>query len=107
MKQLTYILKTMRPRQWAKNVFIFAALVFDGQLSNPQSLLVTTIAFLLFCLASSLVYIVNDLVDDQECGHRCCCPFFAGLPGSIYPVARFRMDHFFLFRPDGDVFPLA
>lgn len=63
MKQLTYILKTMRPRQWAKNVFIFAALVFDGQLSNPQSLLVTTIAFLLFCLASSLVYIVNDLAD--------------------------------------------
>ena len=63
MKQLTYILKTMRPRQWAKNVFIFAALVFDGQLSNPQSLLMTTIAFLLFCLASSLVYIVNDLAD--------------------------------------------
>jgi 4-hydroxybenzoate polyprenyltransferase len=66
MKQLTYILKTMRPRQWAKNVFIFAALVFDGQLSNPQSLLVTTIAFLLFCLASSLVYIVNDLVDIES-----------------------------------------
>jgi 4-hydroxybenzoate polyprenyltransferase len=66
MKQLTYILKTMRPRQWAKNVFIFAALVFDGQLSNPQSLLMTTIAFLLFCLASSLVYIVNDLVDIES-----------------------------------------
>ena len=66
MKQLTYILKTMRPRQWAKNVFIFAALVFDGQLSNPQSLLVTMIAFLLFCLASSLVYIVNDLVDIES-----------------------------------------
>lgn len=66
MKQLTYILKTMRPRQWAKNVFIFAALVFDGQLSNPQSVLVTMIAFLLFCLASSLVYIVNDLVDIES-----------------------------------------
>lgn len=66
MKQLTYILKTMRPRQWAKNVFIFAALVFDGQLSNPQSLLETMIAFLLFCLASSLVYIVNDLVDIES-----------------------------------------
>lgn len=63
MKQLSYIFKTMRPKQWAKNVFIFAALVFDGQLSNPQSLLVTTIAFLLFCLASSLVYIINDLAD--------------------------------------------
>lgn len=63
MKQLAYILKTMRPRQWLKNVFIFAALVFDGQLLNWRSVLITSAAFVLFCLASSLVYIINDLAD--------------------------------------------
>ena len=63
MKQLHYILKTMRPRQWPKNVFIFAALVFDGQLLNWRSVMITSAAFVLFCLASSLVYIINDLAD--------------------------------------------
>jgi 4-hydroxybenzoate polyprenyltransferase len=63
MKQLRYILKTMRPRQWPKNVFVFAALVFDRQLITPDSLLITILTFILFCLASSLVYIINDLTD--------------------------------------------
>lgn len=63
IKQLQYILKTMRPKQWLKNVFVFAALVFDGQLISPASLLITLTAALLFCLASSLVYIINDLAD--------------------------------------------
>jgi len=63
LKQLQYILKTMRPRQWLKNVFIFAALVFDLQLLVVKSLLDTFAAFLLFCLTSSLVYIINDLAD--------------------------------------------
>lgn len=63
IKQLHYILKTMRPKQWLKNVFVFAALVFDGQLISPASLLITLTAALLFCLASSLVYIINDLAD--------------------------------------------
>jgi len=63
MKQLRYILKTMRPRQWPKNIFIYAALVFDRQLFSWESFLITTYAFALFCLASSLVYIINDLAD--------------------------------------------
>jgi 4-hydroxybenzoate polyprenyltransferase len=66
MKQLRYILKTMRPRQWTKNIFVFAALVFDQQLIAPASLLITSLAFVLFCLASSLVYIINDLADIQS-----------------------------------------
>lgn len=66
MKQLHHILKTMRPRQWPKNVFVFAALVFDRQLIAPPSLLITSFAFILFCLASSLVYIINDLTDIQS-----------------------------------------
>jgi 4-hydroxybenzoate polyprenyltransferase len=53
----------MRPRQWAKNVFIYAALVFDGQLLAISPLLRTTAGFVLLCLASSAVYLVNDVAD--------------------------------------------
>ncbi|MBG0785042.1 MAG: decaprenyl-phosphate phosphoribosyltransferase [Anaerolineaceae bacterium] len=63
LKQLRLILKTMRPKQWIKNVFVLAAVVFDRQLTNVQSILVTLLAMLLFCLVSSLVYIINDLTD--------------------------------------------
>ncbi|HNB41725.1 MAG TPA: decaprenyl-phosphate phosphoribosyltransferase, partial [Anaerolineales bacterium] len=55
--------KTMRPRQWTKNVFIFAALVFDKQLFIVDSFLRTLAGFALFCLISSCVYIFNDLAD--------------------------------------------
>lgn len=61
--QLLLIIKTMRPKQWLKNVFVFAALVFDRQLISPESLLITVLAAILFCLASSMVYISNDLAD--------------------------------------------
>jgi 4-hydroxybenzoate polyprenyltransferase len=59
------LLKTMRPHQWTKNVIIYAGIVFDGQLGNPDSLLRVTIAFFLLCLTAGAVYIVNDLVDVQ------------------------------------------
>lgn len=57
------LLKTMRPRQWPKNVFLFAALVFDKQLFIADSLLRTLAGFALFCLISSSVYVFNDLAD--------------------------------------------
>lgn len=63
LNQLRLIIKTMRPRQWPKNFFVLAGLIFDGQLSNFTSLSVTLLAFALFCLVSSLVYIINDLTD--------------------------------------------
>ncbi len=66
LKSLRLILKTMRPKQWAKNAFVFAALVFDGQLTALRPLLITITAFILFCLASSLVYIINDLADIES-----------------------------------------
>jgi 4-hydroxybenzoate polyprenyltransferase len=62
-KQFRLILKTMRPRQWPKNVFLLAGLVFDGQLTNPSALSITFVGLALFCLVSSLVYIINDLTD--------------------------------------------
>jgi len=60
---LTALLKSMRPRQWPKNIFIFAALVFDKQLLILDSFLRTLAGFALFCLISSSVYIFNDLAD--------------------------------------------
>ena len=67
---LTALIKTMRPRQWSKNVFVFAALVFDKQLLNPESFLRTLAGFALFCLISSTVYIFNDIADvEADRGH--------------------------------------
>jgi 4-hydroxybenzoate polyprenyltransferase len=61
---LTALLKTMRPRQWVtKNIFIFAAIVFDKQLFVVDSFLRTLAGFALFCLISSSVYIFNDIAD--------------------------------------------
>jgi 4-hydroxybenzoate polyprenyltransferase len=60
---LRALFETMRPRQWTKNVFIFAALVFDKQLLILDSFLRTLAGFALFCLISSSVYIFNDLAD--------------------------------------------
>lgn len=66
IKQLQAIIKTMRLRQWPKNIFVLAALVFDRQLTDLQPLLVTLFAMILFCLTSSLAYIINDLADIES-----------------------------------------
>lgn len=60
---LKYLLKAMRPRQWTKNAFVFAALVFDRQLFVLDSLGRTALAFAVFCLLSSSVYLMNDVFD--------------------------------------------
>jgi len=63
---LTALFKSMRPRQWPKNVFVFVALFFDGQVINVTSLLPTILAFVLLCLMSSGVYLMNDLADIES-----------------------------------------
>jgi len=60
------LLKTMRPKQWVKNVFVFAPLVFDVKLTNLRYLSQTIAGFVLLCLISGLVYIINDLVDIEK-----------------------------------------
>ncbi len=57
------LLKTMRPRQWVKNGLLFIPIVFDKQLTNWPALSRTILGFILFCLLSSVIYIINDLVD--------------------------------------------
>lgn len=76
------LLKTMRPKQWTKNVVVFAPLVFDEKLFAPDLFGRTLLAFALFCLISSTVYIINDLVDiekDREHPKKRTRPLAAGL----------------------------
>jgi 4-hydroxybenzoate polyprenyltransferase len=63
---LLALLKTMRPRQWSKNVVVFVALVFDVKLFQLDPLLRTLAAFGLLCLLASTVYIINDLADIEK-----------------------------------------
>jgi 4-hydroxybenzoate polyprenyltransferase len=63
---LKQLLVTMRPRQWTKNLFIFAALLFDLKLFDLNYVGRTVSAFILFCILSGSVYLVNDLVDVEK-----------------------------------------
>ncbi|RLC83081.1 MAG: decaprenyl-phosphate phosphoribosyltransferase [Chloroflexi bacterium] len=60
------LIKAMRPKQWLKNVFVFAALVFDEKLFQPEPLVKTIFGFLIFCLLSGAVYLINDVVDAEK-----------------------------------------
>ena len=56
----------LRPREWVKNAFVLAPLVFAGEFSDPASLKRAVAAFVLFCIASSSVYVLNDIHDVDE-----------------------------------------
>lgn len=56
----------LRPREWVKNAFVLAPLVFAGAFSDPASIMRAVAAFLLFCIASSSVYVLNDIHDVDE-----------------------------------------
>jgi len=66
LEALVGLIKTMRPRQWTKNAFVFAGLVFDGQFFAPESFLRVLISFFLLCLLSGSVYVINDLADIER-----------------------------------------
>jgi 4-hydroxybenzoate polyprenyltransferase len=60
---LQALLQTMRPKQWAKNIFIFAPLVFDRKLTNIEAVINTITGAIVFSLIASVVYIINDIAD--------------------------------------------
>lgn len=60
------LLLLLRPKQWVKNLFVFAPLVFSGSFENFDSVIDATIATVLFCVASSVVYIINDYHDIEK-----------------------------------------
>ncbi len=60
------LIKAVRPRQWIKNFALFAGIIFSGQLENPSSVWLVTQAFFLFSLATSSVYLLNDVFDIER-----------------------------------------
>jgi 4-hydroxybenzoate polyprenyltransferase len=93
---LTGLIRTMRPKQWAKNGVLFAAVVFDSKLFVPGPFFSTPlgksiIGFVLLCMMSSAVYILNDLVDieaDRQHPKKKFRPLPSGqLPKSIALIA--------------------
>lgn len=92
------IVKMMRPKQWLKNVLVFAAPGAAGVLDTPRDLLITMVAFVAFCLAASGIYVWNDLSDieaDRVHPTKRNRPIAAGLVsittarvvGAVLPVA--------------------
>jgi len=87
------LIKTMRPRQWPKNAVLFAALVFDRQLglNNIPPMLRTAAGFVIFCMLSGVVYIINDIADveaDRKHPEKRNRPIASGkLPISVARVA--------------------
>jgi decaprenyl-phosphate phosphoribosyltransferase len=57
------IIRLIRVKQWVKNGFVLAPLLFTGQFTDRASVVSALIALVLFCLASSATYIINDLKD--------------------------------------------
>jgi 4-hydroxybenzoate polyprenyltransferase len=64
--KMVEILKLCRVKQWIKNSFVFAAVIFSGNLLNLEAIMLSISAFILFSLTSSLIYIINDIVDVEE-----------------------------------------
>jgi len=59
------LIRSLRPRQWVKNVFVFAALVFGQRFIEPTAVLRSLAAFAVFCALSSAVYLINDIADRE------------------------------------------
>ena len=70
---LVELLRAMRPKEWIKNIFVFAAIAFARDPQNEMPLwqelnkvAIVAAAFVLFCMAASAIYLINDLVDIEK-----------------------------------------
>ncbi len=66
MKIIALTVRTLRVYQWAKNLLVFAAIIFAGELLNTTAIINSLLAFVSFCLAASSTYILNDLIDIEK-----------------------------------------
>ena len=76
------LLRLMRPHQWVKNAFVFTGLLFGHAWHDPHLVTQVVIAFVAFCLLSSAIYTINDIIDlEQDRNHpkKCKRPLAAGL----------------------------
>lgn len=63
---IKYLLKAMRPHQWSKNLVVFAGLIFAREFTDIDLVLKSLLSFVVFCLASSAVYLINDIIDYEK-----------------------------------------
>ena len=63
---LLNLLISLRPGQWTKNLFVFAALVFAERLTDTTSVVKAVVAFVVFCALSSAIYLINDVLDREQ-----------------------------------------
>jgi 4-hydroxybenzoate polyprenyltransferase len=63
---LRSLLLSLRPRQWTKNLIIFAALLFGRLLFDPVAVAHAVAAFVVFCGLSGVVYLINDVLDREQ-----------------------------------------
>ena len=91
MSVLWALFKSLRPKQWTKNGFIFVPLLFDVKIFQFQPLARTLAGFVLLCLISGNIYLINDLVDvekDRQHPTKRNRPIASGrLPQSIAMIA--------------------
>jgi 4-hydroxybenzoate polyprenyltransferase len=66
MKKPLYLFLAMRPQQWTKNLIVFAGLVFSRNLGDEALVLKSIEAFVVFCVLSGMIYIINDIADLEK-----------------------------------------
>jgi len=66
MKTLYYVLVGMRPRQWTKNLVVFAGLIFSRNIASLELTLRAVEAFLVFAALSGVIYLINDIADIKK-----------------------------------------
>ena len=66
---LKSIIKLIRIKQWVKNAFVIAPLLFSLNFMQPFAVINTMLAFVAFCFVASFVYVVNDICDRKK--RRC------------------------------------
>lgn len=75
------LMREMRPKQWVKNFIIYAPLLFSGKFTHADSLTAATLCTVAFCLVSSGIYVLNDVVDieaDRAHPTKCKRPLASG-----------------------------
>src|SRR3989344_2219267 len=58
-----WLFVSARPRQWLKNLALFAPLIFEGEFFNPSKFFLTVFGFFIFSIVTSGIYIINDVID--------------------------------------------
>lgn len=103
-------IQLLRPKQWTKNLLLLAAILFSNNLFSPQLLWKSLAGFILFCIFSGSVYVINDIVDiekDRVHPKKCKRPlpsgqlsirqavFFVCLLFSAGIIAAYQLDRVF------------